>query len=108
MKMRDNKRTRNYRLWREMDAARDQRENLIGADTGFTDKFGNAIHSGDYVQIDGDSAGKIVLFDKNRDCYCVMHGCWYGKRNPFDPRSYGKIDYPFFGKPRKLTDIVKM
>lgn len=107
MKLRDNKRTRNYRLWREMDAARDRRENLIGVDTGFSDKFGNAIRTGDYVLIDGNPARSIVLFSKNDDCYCVMRGCWYGERNPFDPRSYGKVDYLFLGKPRKLTDIVR-
>lgn len=104
MKIRDHKAMRNYRRIRELDRARDKRENLVGVFTGFYDKFGNEICSGDIVQIDKDNSG-IVLFDKIEKVYAVMRGLWYGERNPFDPRCYGKIDYSFYGKGRKLTDV---
>ncbi len=103
MKIRDDKRTRNHRRWRELSRARDKRENLIGVDTGFTDKSGKPIRTGDKVSIDGGI--DIVLFDKNSDSYCALRGCWYGEKNPYDPRSYGKIDYVFSGKPRKLVEL---
>lgn len=103
MKARDDKRTRNHRRWREMARARDRRENLIGVDTGFTDKHGNPIRAGDKVLIDGGM--DVVLFDKNSNAYCALRGCWYGERNPYDSRSYGKIDYIFSGKPRKLVEL---
>ena len=103
MKERDNKRTRNHRRWREMLRARDKRENLIGVDTGFTDKKGKPIRTGDLVSI-GDSVD-IVLFHKEFDSYCALRGCWYGERNPYDPRSYGKVDYIFRGKPRKMMEV---
>lgn len=103
MKLRDNKSTRNHRLWRELSRARDKRENLIGVDTGFADKGGNPIRTGDRVSVDGGVG--VVLFDKNLDSYCVLRGCWYGERNPYDPRCYGKVDYIFSGKPRKLVEL---
>ena len=103
MKIRDSKRTRNYRLWREKSRARDRRENLIGVDTRFTDKDGKPIKTGDRVLIDGGIA--VVLFHKEFNSYCALRGCWYRERNPYDPRCYGKLDYIFNGKPRRIMEI---
>ena len=61
LKVRDNKRTRNYRRWREMSRARDKRENLIGVITGFTDKFGTPILTGNLVSV-GDYIGIVLLY----------------------------------------------
>ena len=108
MKFRDNKKFRNCRRWRELDAARDKRENLIGEPTGYSDADGLPILTGDLVRINGGrdySEDQIVLFCRNRNAYCVHRGCWYDERNPFDPRCYGKIDYTFKGKPRKLVEL---
>lgn len=104
MKERDNKSTRNHRRWREMSRARDKRENIIGVDIGFTDKSGNTIRTGDRVSVYDDGEG-VVLFHKDENAYCVFRGCWYGERNPYDPRCYGKLDYIFKGKPRKLVEL---
>lgn len=109
MKIRDNKKTRNYRRWRELGRARDKRENLIGMDTGYTDKLNNPILTGDRVILvaENEYCGQIVLFDKGSNRYCVFRGCWYREKNPFDPRSYGKIDYTFPHKETKLDNIVR-
>lgn len=108
MKIRDNKKTRNYRRWRELSRARDKRENLIGIDTGFTDKLGNQILTGDRVRVRDDThCWQIVLFNKSSKRYCVFRGCWYGERNPFDPRCYGKIDYTFPRRKTKLDNITR-
>ena len=106
MKLRDHKKYRNYRRCRELYNARDKRENLIGVETGFTDKNGEKILSGDIVQTDTSYGEQIVLFDKWENCYAVFRGCWYGERQPLDPRSYGKIDKSFGYKPNKLTDVT--
>ena len=103
MKIRDDKRTRNHRRWRELSRARDKRENLIGVNTGFTDKNSKPICTGNKVSVDG--AVGVVLFHKGEDSYCVFRGCWYGERNPYDPRCYGKVDYIFSGKSRKLVEL---
>lgn len=109
MKLRDNKKYRNYRRCRELYNARDKRENLIGVETGFIDKNGEKILSGDIVQTDRYSPNygeQIVLFDKWENCYAVFHGCWYEDRQPLNPRSYGKVDMYFDFKPNKLTDVT--
>ena len=69
MKARDSKSTRNHRRWREMSRARDRRENLIGADTGFTDKNSKPICTGNKVSVDG--AVGVVLFHKDEDWLLV-------------------------------------
>ena len=109
MKQRDNKKFRNLRRRRELSEARDKRENLIGVETGFTDKNGEKILSGDIVQTDHYSPNygeQIVLFDKYENCYAIFHGCWYEDCLQLNPRSYGKVDKYFDCKPNKLTDVT--
>ena len=108
MKLRDHKRTRNCRRILELSRARDRRENLIGVDTGYRDKCGKPILSGDRVHFERhESCGQIVLFYNETKQYAVFRGCWYGELNPFDPRCYGKVDFIFPKNPHKLTNIIK-
>ena len=106
MKLRDNKKSRNHRLWRQMEQARDKRENAIGIDTGYRDCNDKPIFTGDYVGIVGTEFSGIVLFHKDCGNFAVFRGLWYGDLNEYDPRCYGKVEY-HFGKSKKCMNLKK-
>ena len=114
MRFTDNKRHKNERVRKQKWISRDKKENVLGADTGFVDVQGNTIFSGSIVLVfpnKGDSFPVVtiafVLWNDalKRPQYCAMRGCWYGERNPSDPRCYGKIEKYFNGKGGKYDTI---
>lgn len=97
MKFRDNKKYRNERVRKEKYRSRDKRENEIGTFTGFFDKQGRNILSGNIVLVynyyDPELPHVCVVFwDVERNAYSAMRGCWYGEKKLTDPRCYGKVD----------------
>lgn len=97
MKFRDNKKYRNDRVRKEKYRSRDKRENEIGMFTGFFDKQGRDILSGDIVLVYNCYDPElphvcVVLWDVVRNVYSAMRGCWHEEKKPTDPRCYGKVD----------------
>ena len=114
MRFTDNKRHKNERVRKQKWVSRDKKENILGADTGFVDVQGNTIFSGSIVLVfpnRGDSFPVVTIafvfwnYVLKRPQYCAMRGCWYGERNPSDPRCYGKSEKYFNGKGGKYDTI---
>lgn len=107
MRLTDNRRFKNARVWRQKERARDKRENTVNIPTGYFDMRGKPIMSGSVVLVYslskdtsmGVTVG-VILWNRGfgGEHYCALSGCWYGDRNWTDPRNFGKIERIFDSK----------
>ena len=103
MKLTDTKKFRNLRVSKEKFRARDKRENQIGQFIGYLDCQGNEILSGSLVQVDGYLC--IVLWLRENSSYACLYGNWYKDRNPLDADSYGKVQFCFPKRQKRLMTV---
>lgn len=114
MKLRDNKRYRNERIWKEKRASRDKKENEIGVPTGFLDRNRKPILSGDIIFVFTNSRNHddfrigVVLWDRDSKQYMALRGCWYKDQRLIDPDCYGKEDFIFNGKAGCVYDTIEV
>lgn len=103
MKLTDTKKFRNLRIAREKSNARNKKENQIGQPTGYLDCRGNEILAGSLVQVDGYLC--IVLWSRENSSYACFHGNWYKDKNPLDADSYGKVQFYFPKRQKRLMNV---
>nr|DAR89175.1 MAG TPA: hypothetical protein [Caudoviricetes sp.] len=114
MRLRDNKKYRNERLWKEKRSSRDKKENEIGVPTGFLDKDRKPILSGDVVISYMDPKRcynvriGVVLWDRDSKRYMTHRGCWYNGQRLIDPDCYGKEDVIFNGRAGCVYENVEV
>jgi len=82
---------RNSRNYRRSDVSRDRRENP-GVMTTILDCDGNNLITGDIIQlVNNEYETGLFAYSAYNKCYGLLRGCWYGSKNPLDPRCYGKF-----------------
>lgn len=114
MRLRDNKRYRNERLWKEKRSSRDKKENEIGVPTGFFDRNRKPILSGDIIFSFMNPKNPynirigVVLWARDCKQYMALRGCWYKDQRLIDPDCYGKETFIFNGKPGCVYDNIEV